>query len=76
MIRIVAPYAHDPANTAPVYLGVTRNNAEPTEWTAGFKDTIDDQLVVWRDFPTMTGKVVIWIRDRDGARIAHTATLP
>lgn len=74
-MKITVPYDHDPTDLGAIQMGISQYAAEPTAWKHAYRDTVDGQRIVWARFHNAAGKVVVWIRDRNGARIARTITV-
>jgi len=73
-VKVSTAYEHEPSNTAPIYLAVSKLNIEPAEedFQPAYRDTEDGQLVIWARFdaaPTAPG--ALWVKDEAGIRKAE-----
>lgn len=66
--KLQVPYEWDPELTDPVELAITPPNREPeeTDWKPAFRDTVNGTRVVWLRLEPLGGKVLVWVRDRNG----------
>lgn len=69
MARLVVKYEHDPADHAPIFLGVLPVEAagEHAAMKPAFRDTIDGERVVWID-TELTGWVRAYLADPKGVK--------
>ncbi len=66
--KVMVEYAHDPADTSPIYLAVVPRGASgprDEDWTPVLRDTVAGRRVVWIRH---AGDGTVWLRDRNGSR--------
>lgn len=71
MRKLAVAHEHRADDLAPIYLAVTSTPRRPADdaWIPAMRDRVDGRRVVWVRLPDGRRGGVVWLRDRDGARV-------